>query len=60
MVSPHVPILLGVSAVIIFVYFFIQEKYMAENHPLLLDIAANYIVGIFFLIVVAALFREKD
>ena len=54
MTKPHIPILLGASAIVLFIYFFFHEREMSENHPLLLDMAANYIVGIFFLLIITA------
>lgn len=55
MVKPYVPVLLGVSAIVLFIYFFVHQKEMSKNQPLLLDMAANYIVNIFFLLVIAML-----
>lgn len=44
-------LLVGALGLTIFLYVFYHEKRMAKEHPFLLDMAANIVVAILFILV---------
>jgi hypothetical protein len=44
-------LLAGALGLTIFLYVFYHEKWMAEEHPFLLDMAANVVVAILFILI---------
>lgn len=44
-------LLAGALGLTIFLYVFCYEKWMAEEHPFLLDMAANIVVAILFILI---------
>lgn len=53
--KPYLPYILLGSALFIFIWCYVNESYLASKHPLFLDMAANYIINVIFVVVIAAL-----
>lgn len=53
--KPYLPYILLGSALVLFIWCYVNEKNLASKHPLFLDMAANYIINVIFVVVIAAI-----